>query len=93
MPLPPRSTSSAKDASRYTFGPRCIVERESQKGIVIGHRGETLRKIGTHARTRLEALLGEQVYLETWVKVLPGWRRNAAHLARFGFPVPDDEVE
>ena len=69
------------------------VERESQKGIVIGHRGETLRKIGTHARTRLEALLGEQVYLETWVKVLPGWRRNAAHLARFGFPVPDDEAE
>jgi len=69
------------------------VERESQKGIVIGHRGETLRKIGTHARTRLEALLGEQVYLETWVKVLPGWRRNAAHLARFGFPVPDNEAE
>jgi GTP-binding protein Era len=68
------------------------VERESQKGIVIGHRGETLRKIGTHARTRLEALLGEQVYLETWVKVLPGWRRNAAHLERFGFPVPDDEA-
>lgn len=69
------------------------VERESQKGIVIGHRGATLRKIGIHARSRLEALLGEQVYLETWVKVLPGWRRSAAALARFGFPVPDDEAE
>lgn len=68
------------------------VERESQKGIVIGHRGATLRKIGSHARSRLEALLGEQVYLETWVKVLPGWRRSAAALARFGFPVPDDEA-
>ena len=69
------------------------VERESQKGIVIGHRGATLRKIGTHARARLEALLGEQVYLETWVKVLPGWRRSAAALARFGFPVTADEVD
>jgi GTPase len=69
------------------------VERESQKGIVIGHRGATLRKIGSHARARLEALLGEQVYLETWVKVLPGWRRNAAALARFGFPVTADKVD
>lgn len=68
-----------------------FVERESQKGIVIGHRGETLRRIGTHARQRLESLLGEPVYLETWVKVLPGWRRNAGHLARLGFPTPDDE--
>ena len=69
-----------------------FVERESQKGIVIGHRGETLRRIGSHARMRLEALLGEPVYLETWVKVLPGWRRNSAALARFGFPAPDNEA-
>jgi len=67
------------------------VERESQKGIVIGHGGATLRRIGTHARGRLEALLGEQVYLETWVKVLPRWRRNAAALERFGFTLPDDK--
>ena len=49
----------------------------SQKGIVIGRgRRLTLRRIGTHARARLEALLGEKVYLETWVKVLPRWRRT-----------------
>jgi len=68
------------------------VERESQKGIVIGRGGATLRRIGTHARSRLEALMGEQVYLETWVKVLPRWRRSAAALARFGFPLPADEA-
>ena len=69
------------------------VERESQKGIVIGQGGVTLRKIGVHARKRLEELLGEQVYLETWVKVLPRWRRNAAALARFGFPAPESEED
>ena len=67
------------------------VERESQKGIVIGQGGATLRRIGVHARKRLEELLGEQVYLETWVKVLPRWRRNAAALARFGFPASEHE--
>lgn len=66
------------------------VERESQKGIVIGHKGETLKRIGTHARERLEELLGEKVYLECWLKVLPKWRRDPAALARFGFP-PSEE--
>jgi GTP-binding protein Era len=66
------------------------VERESQKGIVIGRGGATLRTLGTHARQRIEHLLGESVYLETWVKVLPRWRRSAAALARFGFPAPEE---
>lgn len=61
------------------------VERESQKGMLIGRGGRTIKAIGQHARTRLEALLGGPVYLETWVKVLPRWRRDAGHLARFGF--------
>jgi GTP-binding protein Era len=61
------------------------VERESQKGILIGSGGRTIKAIGQHARRRLEALLGAPVYLETWVKVLPKWRRNSALLARFGF--------
>lgn len=69
-----------------------FVERESQKGIVIGKQGATLKRIGAHARARLETLLGEQVYLETWVKVLPKWRRSATALTRFGFPVPDPEI-
>ena len=67
------------------------VERDSQKGIVIGKGGSVLRAIGTHARARLEALLGVPIYLETWVKVLPRWRKSRGALARFGFPLPDDE--
>jgi GTP-binding protein Era len=65
-----------------------FVERESQKGIVIGRGGRTLSAIGAHARARLEELLGAPVYLDAWVKVLPNWRRNAAALTRLGFPEP-----
>lgn len=62
------------------------VETESQKGIVIGRGGRTLKAIGSHARARIESLLGRRVYLDCWVKVLPKWRRDADALARFGFP-------
>jgi GTP-binding protein Era len=65
-----------------------FVERESQKGIVIGRGGRTLAAIGAHARARLEALLGAPVYLDSWVKVLPNWRRNPVALTRLGFPEP-----
>jgi GTP-binding protein Era len=67
-----------------------FVERESQKGIVIGRGGRTLAAIGAHARTRLEELLGAPVYLDSWVKVLPNWRRNPVALTRLGFPEPRD---
>lgn len=63
-----------------------LVERDSQKGIVIGRGGRTLKAIGQHARARLEALVGEPVYLDCWVKVLRDWRRSAAALDRLGFP-------
>lgn len=63
-----------------------FVERDSQKRILIGEGGQTLKAIGTHARQRLERLIGRQVYLDCWVKVLPKWRRDPAQLARFGFP-------
>jgi GTP-binding protein Era len=65
-----------------------FVERESQKGIVIGRGGRTLAALGAHARARLEELLGAPVYLDSWVKVLPNWRRNPAALTRLGFPEP-----
>jgi GTP-binding protein Era len=65
-----------------------LVERESQKGIVIGQGGRTIRALGTHARERLEALMGLPVYLDAWVKVLPQWRKQPAALTRFGFPEP-----
>jgi GTP-binding protein Era len=67
-----------------------FVERESQKGIVIGRGGRTLGAIGAHARARLEELLGVPVFLDSWVKVLPNWRRNPAALTRLGFPEPKE---
>lgn len=68
-----------------------FVERESQKGMVIGRGGATIKAIGEHARARLEALTGSPVYLDLWVKVLPRWRRSATALTRFGFPVSEME--
>jgi GTP-binding protein Era len=65
-----------------------FVERESQKGIVIGRSGATIKAIGAHARSRLEELIGTPVYLDSWVKALPNWRKSKAALARFGFPTP-----
>ena len=63
-----------------------FVERESQKRIVIGAGGQTLKAIGARARRRIEALIGEPVYLDCWVKVLPHWRKSSTALTRFGFP-------
>ena len=65
-----------------------FVERESQKAIVIGRGGQTIKAIGAHARRRLEELIGMPVYLDSWVKALPNWRKNSGALARFGFPPP-----
>jgi GTP-binding protein Era len=62
-----------------------IVERDSQKGIVIGHRGTRLREIGAAARKQIEALLGTPVYLDLRVKVLKEWQRDPKHLNRLGF--------
>ncbi len=62
-----------------------IVERDSQKGIVIGNRGSRLRAIGATARHQIEALLGTPVYLDLRVKVLKEWQRNPKHLNRLGF--------
>ena len=68
-----------------------FIERDSQKGIVIGKGGQTIKALGSHARARLEELTGSPVYLDLWVKVLPKWRRSATALARFGFPASDME--
>jgi GTP-binding protein Era len=58
------------------------VEREGQKGILIGKGGATLKKIGTLARRELEELLGRKVFLETFVQVRPDWRQNPALIGR-----------
>ena len=62
-----------------------FVERESQKGIVIGKGGAMLRKIGTMARKEIEAMSGRKVYLNLRVKVLSGWRNDESALKRLGF--------
>lgn len=62
-----------------------FVERESQKGIVIGKGGSMLRDIGTRARESIEGMSGRRVYLETRVKVLPGWRNDRKALKRLGY--------
>ena len=61
------------------------VERESQKGIVIGTKGALLRTIGAQARTDVETLLGSKVYLDLWVKTRKDWRNRATALREFGF--------
>jgi GTP-binding protein Era len=61
------------------------VERESQKGMVIGAAGKMLKKIGTLARPAIENLVGQPVYLELWVKVRKNWTKSEQELRRFGY--------
>ncbi|KAF1295821.1 GTPase Era [Enterococcus sp. JM4C] len=62
-----------------------IVERDSQKGIVIGKGGKMLKQIGTKARKDIEVLLGDKVFLEVWVKVQKNWRDKQTYLQDFGY--------
>lgn len=62
-----------------------VVERDSQKGIIIGKQGRMLKEIGQRARADIEALLGSRVFLELWVKVQKDWRNRLAQLRDFGF--------
>jgi GTP-binding protein Era len=66
------------------------VERESQKGILVGARGSRIREIGRAARQRIEALVGSPVYLDLRVKVLPNWRRDKVALRRLGLLHSED---
>lgn len=61
------------------------VERESQKAIIIGGKGARIRSIGEAARKKIETFVGEKVYLDLWIKVLPNWRKNPGSLSRFGY--------
>jgi GTP-binding protein Era len=62
-----------------------FVERESQKGIIIGHKGSRLKEIGTTSRAQIEKLLGTPVHLDLRVKVAKDWQRDPRHLRRLGF--------
>jgi len=62
-----------------------MVERESQKGIIIGHKGDALKRVGTEARKDLEIFFDKKIFLELYVKVNKDWRNNQKQLKRFGY--------
>lgn len=62
-----------------------MVERETQKGIIIGHKGSALKRIGTEARKDLEKFFDKKIFLELYVKVNKNWRSNENQLKRFGY--------
>ena len=66
------------------------VERESQKGILVGHKGARIRELGRESRLKIERLVGKPVFLDLWVKVLPNWRRNLQSLRRLGYALPQE---
>jgi GTP-binding protein Era len=67
------------------IGAVIMVERDSQKGILIGHKGSALKRVGSEARKDLETFFDKKVYLELYVKVNKNWRSDARQLRRFGY--------
>jgi GTP-binding protein Era len=67
------------------IGAVIMVERESQKGIIIGHKGAALKKVGTEARKDMETFFDKKVFLELYVKVNKDWRSSTRQLKRFGY--------
>ena len=62
-----------------------MVERDTQKGIIIGHKGAAIKKVGIQAREDLEKFFGKKIFIETYVKVNKDWRSNDRQLRRFGY--------
>jgi GTPase len=69
----------------YRISSEIIVERDSQKNILIGKGGETLKKVGTYARKDMEDFFQKKVFLEMFIKVIPDWRSKKNYLKRFGY--------
>lgn len=78
--LPREGRDDLIDVHAFLF-----VERPSQKGIILGHKGERLREVGATARKNIEALLGSKVYLDLHIKVAKEWQRDPRQLRRLGF--------
>lgn len=74
-----------EDAKRINIMAVIHVDRPSQKGIIIGHQGEALKKVGTEARLDIEAFFGKKVFLNLYVKVLKDWRNKENDLKNFGY--------
>ena len=79
------TTAFKEDDKIIRISADIYVERKSQKGIIIGHKGEAIKKVGIQAREDLEAFFGKQIFLETFVKVEQDWRKKEAKLKRFGY--------
>jgi GTP-binding protein Era len=93
----PYSVASEVEEYRDDRSPHYVraviyVERESQKRILIGAKGERIREIGRAARGKIEELVGEPVYLDLWVKVLANWRKSASALRRLGYRLPKERT-
>lgn len=71
--------------SLIKIGADIIVQRDTQKGIILGERGQMIKQLGTAARKDIEAFLGSKVFLELFVKVRPKWRDNEVHLKEYGY--------
>lgn len=74
-----------RDNGKDKFDINIYVERDSQKGIIIGKQGQMLKEIGIEARKEIENLLGVQIYLELWVKVKEDWRKKKPFLKELGY--------
>ncbi|MEM9305093.1 MAG: GTPase Era [Pseudomonadota bacterium] len=77
--------SFERDGDLIRIGAVIWVERDGQKAILIGKQGAGLKRIGTRARTRLEELFGQKIFLRTWVKVKAGWSDDERSLRAFGY--------
>lgn len=78
-------TEFREDETIIRIRAEIFVERKSQKGILIGHKGEALKKVGIASRKDMEAFFGKQVHLETFVKVAEDWRKREINLKQFGY--------
>ncbi|WP_028896879.1 GTPase Era [Prevotella sp. HUN102] len=74
-----------EDDRQIHIGVVIYVERSSQKGIIIGHQGQALKKVSTEARKSLETFFGKKIFLETFVKVDKDWRNSQKELSNFGY--------
>ena len=80
---------SREDDQKVQVQATIIVERNSQKGIIIGKGGKMLKNIGVKARKDIELMLGDKVYLELWVKVMPNWKDRQVDLRSLGYKQDD----
>jgi GTP-binding protein Era len=78
-------TAFLEEPKIYRISAEIIVERDSQKNILIGKAGEMIKKVGTYARKDMEELFQQKVFLEMFVKVIPDWRSKKNYLKKFGY--------